>query len=408
MAQALALAPEDPYVLARAGFYEQAAEQSRPGDAAWLAGLAGLGRTDLLDEHRDAIAALAPPDRRWIAGLAAAWSPEAALALLATEMTLERAACLLALDRAAEAEALLEPHPRSPERSLLLAAAAAARGDHEQARVRINAAFAAQHLPVPLRNPSAAPASLDELQPSGQPGMGRSPTVSVIVAARNAAATLPMAVRSLMRQSWEALEILVVDDGSADRTAVIAEGLGREDGRVRLLRNAGPAGASGARNAGLVAATGALVAFHDADDWAHPLRIQQQLEALEDNRAVAVVSRHFRLGADGRPVSPRVFPMLRTCPISVLARADAARRAGPLEESPVGADSEWLARLDLLYGRRNVARLDKIHVVAGWAPSSLSGAAATGLASDEGRALREAYERDWRLRHAERLRRGLP
>ena len=44
-----------------------------------------------------------------------------------------------------------------------------------------------------------------------------------------------------------------------------------------------------------------------------------------------------------------------------------------------------------------------IHLVAGWAPSSLSGAAETGLVSNEGRDLRAAYERDWRRRHAERL-----
>jgi hypothetical protein len=119
---------------------------------------------------------------------------------------------------------------------------------------------------------------------------------------------------------------------------------------------------------------------------------------------VASVVRHFRLASNGAPISPRVFPMIRLCPISVLVRADAARMAGPFEDSAVGADSEYLARLDLLFGRPRVARLNKTHVVAGWAGSSLSGAAATGLVSAEGRALREAYERDWRARHAARLR----
>ncbi len=173
---------------------------------------------------------------------------------------------------------------------------------------------------------------------------------------------------------------------------------------MRLLKTGKAAGAAAARNLGMTNARGELIAFHDADDWAHPQRLERQARALERPGAAACIAKHFRLGADGAPLSPRAFPLIRACPISLLMRTDAARAAGDFENEPVGTDSEYLARLDLVFGRPSVVRLNEIHIVAGWAGSSLSGSAATGLASGEGRALREAYERDWRVRHAERLR----
>ena len=406
-AHALAVAPEDPYVIAKAGFFEQAAEQAKPGEAAWLAAMAGLGRLDLLAETADSAGPLTAADRRWIAGLAAAWKPEAGLDLLEPSMAVERAACFLALDQPDAAEALLEPAVRSPERSLLLAAAAAQTGDWTEARVRINAAFAARALNVPLREPRETPITLAEFDPDRGPGRSSGPLVSIVLPARNAAATLPTALKSLLRQNWEALEVIVVDDGSTDGGGTAVEAAAKADSRVRVVVNSGPPGPSGARNTGVAAAAGDYIGFHDADDWAHPGRLQRQVEAIEAGRGVAAVSRHFRLAADGRPLAPRVLPMVRLAPISLLARAEAVRAAGPWEDSPVGADSEFLARMDLLYGRRNVVRLDQIHLVAGWAAGSISGAKPTGLTSPEGRAAREAYERDWRTRHAQRVRDGL-
>jgi glycosyltransferase involved in cell wall biosynthesis len=88
------------------------------------------------------------------------------------------------------------------------------------------------------------------------------PLVSVIVPAFNAEAFLAEALRSILAQGHNELEIAVVDDGSTDGTARIAAAFGPP---VRYLRqdNRGPAAA---RNTGLAATTGSLVAFLDADD----------------------------------------------------------------------------------------------------------------------------------------------
>jgi len=270
-------------------------------------------------------------------------------------------------------------------------------------RRAIDAAFEAQGLEAPLGDGDGAPA-LDDFATAAPAASVDGPLVSIVVAVKDSAGTVAMALRSLLDQTWTALEILVVDDGSTDGTLDLIEAVARDDARVRRLANVRTPGAYGARNTGLEAATGAYVGFHDGDDWAHPRRVEQQVRAIEGRGVLGAVSRHFRLSSAGRPVAPRVFPMIRACPISVLVRSDAAREAGPMEEVPLGADSEYLARLDLLFGRRNLARLPAVHLVAGWAPASLSGAAETGLVSSEGRDLRAAYERAWRRRHAERLR----
>lgn len=107
--------------------------------------------------------------------------------------------------------------------------------------------------------------------------MGRGavkPTISVVIPAYNAAATLSRALESVLAQTWPAHEIVVVDDGSADTTAEVVRRIQALNGgeRVRYLRqhNSGP---STARNRGVAEASGAWVAFLDADDWYYPERL---------------------------------------------------------------------------------------------------------------------------------------
>src|ERR1017187_10588057 len=88
------------------------------------------------------------------------------------------------------------------------------------------------------------------------------PLVSVIIPAYNAAHFLPNAVASVRRQSYEPLEILIVDDGSRDDCARVAAELGET---VRYVRQE-QAGPAAARNRGLELAQGEFIGFLDADD----------------------------------------------------------------------------------------------------------------------------------------------
>ncbi len=120
------------------------------------------------------------------------------------------------------------------------------------------------------------------------------PTISVVIPAYNAAATLSRALDSVLAQTWPAHEIVVVDDGSADATAEVVRAAQARagGGRIRYLRqdNAGP---SAARNRGVGEASGNWVAFLDADDWYYPDRLALHARMIADNLALDFVVGNF-------------------------------------------------------------------------------------------------------------------
>ena len=107
------------------------------------------------------------------------------------------------------------------------------------------------------------------------------PLVTVVIPAYNAARTIEETLLSVRAQTYERLEILVVDDGSRDATAAIVQAHAASDRRVQLLSQAN-AGVAAARNAGLARAQGAYVAFVDADDVWRADKIALQLAAFEE------------------------------------------------------------------------------------------------------------------------------
>ncbi len=104
------------------------------------------------------------------------------------------------------------------------------------------------------------------------------PLVSVVVPTHNRARLLPRVVASILAQDVADIELVIVDDGSSDRTQDVLAGIG--DARLRTLRHDSPSGVSRARNAGTTAATGRWVAWCDDDDLWAPHKIRLQLEAL--------------------------------------------------------------------------------------------------------------------------------
>lgn len=111
------------------------------------------------------------------------------------------------------------------------------------------------------------------------------PHVSIIVPAYNAMKTLPETIRSLLAQTYDDLEIIVVDDGSTDDTAAWVQGI--TDPRVRLFRQVNR-GLAGARNGGIIAATGTLIGFCDADDLWEPTKLAAHVTHLADYPHIGV------------------------------------------------------------------------------------------------------------------------
>lgn len=175
--------------------------------------------------------------------------------------------------------------------------------------------------------------------PSRQP-----PLVSVVTAAYNMGRYIGETVDSILAQTHERLELIVVDDGSTDDTpAVLAAYAG--DPRVRLLRQAN-AGQTAAKNRGLREARGEFVGFCDADDRWLPDKLARQLPRFADAPRLGVVYGDFTcIDGEGRPTATPRWPCYSgriTGKLLVdnfvhfptaLARREAIERAGGFDES---------------------------------------------------------------------------
>ena len=111
------------------------------------------------------------------------------------------------------------------------------------------------------------------------------PKISVIIPAYNAETYLESCVRSVLQQTYQKLEILLIDDGSTDKTWEVCRALAAADSRVRPIRKEN-GGVSSARNTGIEAASGAMLLFVDGDD------------ELKENGLEALIEARQRTGAD--------------------------------------------------------------------------------------------------------------
>lgn len=102
--------------------------------------------------------------------------------------------------------------------------------------------------------------------------------VSVIIPAYNRADLLPRAIDSVLAQTYQHFEIIIVDDASTDDTQAVVQAIG--DRRIRYLRHERNQGGASARNTGIDAASGEFVAFLDSDDVWLPEKLERQLDFI--------------------------------------------------------------------------------------------------------------------------------
>ncbi|MCP4457244.1 MAG: glycosyltransferase [Cytophagales bacterium] len=112
--------------------------------------------------------------------------------------------------------------------------------------------------------------------------------VSVILPFYNAVQTLEIAIRSILDQTFQDFELLLIDNNSIDGSTEIAR-RALEDGRVRLIQESNQ-GVVYAANRGLEEACGSYIARMDADDWSFPNRLEKQVELLDTNPSIGLVS----------------------------------------------------------------------------------------------------------------------
>jgi glycosyltransferase involved in cell wall biosynthesis len=131
------------------------------------------------------------------------------------------------------------------------------------------------------------------------------PDISVILPTYNRTRPLVAAMESVLAQSYGDLELIVVDDASSDDVASVVKGFA--DARVRYMRRDRNGGAGAARNTGLAAARGRLIAFQDSDDLWLPGKLERQVaffDTLSDDVRVVIGGKivygrdpQFRYGA---------------------------------------------------------------------------------------------------------------
>jgi len=108
--------------------------------------------------------------------------------------------------------------------------------------------------------------------------------ISVIVPVYNIAAYLDKCVKSLLAQTFENIEIILVDDGSTDGSGELCDGLKKTDKRIKVFHKEN-GGVSSARNMGLMNASGNLIGFCDGDDYVEPNMYKTLYDNMQDANA---------------------------------------------------------------------------------------------------------------------------
>lgn len=172
------------------------------------------------------------------------------------------------------------------------------------------------------------------------------PKVSIIVPVFNAAKVISTSINSLLNQSWKNIEIIAVDDASTDNSYTELKRLYGGIERVRVIKNNKNKGAYATRNLGMSLANGDFLTVMDADDWAHPQKIEKQVIPLLFNRSLkGTVSHWVRCTEDLK------FSRLRggnswvhRNVSSLLVRKDVVATIGGWDEVKVNADTEFYER----------------------------------------------------------------
>jgi glycosyltransferase involved in cell wall biosynthesis len=175
--------------------------------------------------------------------------------------------------------------------------------------------------------------------------------VSVVIPAYNVESFILPAIYSALSQSVQDVEVIVVDDGSTDATALLAASV--EDKRVRILRQEN-AGLSAARNAGIRAAQGKYIGFLDGDDIWFPSKAREHLGPMEADPGMGLTYSHSAYIDENGELTGQLL-------ISTIHRPDLQDM---LIRNLVGNGSTPIVRRDCLY---RVGLFDEsLHALEDW------------------------------------------
>ncbi|MEP0315252.1 MAG: glycosyltransferase family 2 protein [Hyphomonas sp.] len=158
------------------------------------------------------------------------------------------------------------------------------------------------------------------------------PVISVIMANYNCEAFLASAIQSVLTQTTPALELILVDDGSSDRSVEIAQAIAEKDARLKVFSGTRYGGPAPVRNHALNQAKGDWIAIVDSDDLIRPDRLQRMLNAAEDTGADILIDNLAVFQSDG---PANIFTMFE----------------GDLRDRPARIMESEYIKANMLYGR---------------------------------------------------------
>lgn len=241
----------------------------------------------------------------------------------------------------------------------------------------VNAALARRSVsPVALKDESR-PLSCDNLRAASDPvAAARGPLVSVIVPAYNCSDTIGYVLESLQAQTYQDIEVLVVDDASTDGTAQIVHRFSAVDPRIRLLSLEANSGPFIARNRALSVAAGEYVTNQDSDDWAHPQKIALAAAELQkDPSIVATWVEHVRCSSSKgfRILNGYVRPDASSL---MFRRQTVMEKIGWYDSVRAAGDGEFHLRMERAFGPQSIRQLGKLLSFVSWSDNTLSGGGA--------------------------------
>lgn len=225
---------------------------------------------------------------------------------------------------------------------------------HSEALQVVNDLLSKEEFASLLPGDSTCPLTVDRLGCGSLSCAETRGTVSVIMTTFRRDPLLEYALRSILNQTYQDLEVILVDDSSPDDNYEYACALARSDPRVQVLRTERNVGTYCAKNLGLKHARGKYIACMDSDDWLHPQALERQIETLINTELMGVMTGFFRVLPDSRieyfPEAPMGWAHITLC----FRREPVFERLGYFDSVRTGADTEYFNRIRYVFGPRAV------------------------------------------------------
>jgi glycosyltransferase involved in cell wall biosynthesis len=175
------------------------------------------------------------------------------------------------------------------------------------------------------------------------------PLVSVIMTVYGRDEYLDVAIESILNQTHQNIELIIVDDCSPDDAFAYIQKKALDEPRLKVIQVEKNGGTYCAKNSAISIAGGEYIAFMDSDDWTHPQRIERQLSSIQGTPFRAVCHSYFRINEFG-DIFYKGIGAIRLACISLVAKRSVFEKIGFFDSMRVGADTEFIERIKAAFG----------------------------------------------------------